>query len=131
MPDDIWMIEAVIQPYKLDAVIQALEGVDGFGGMTVTECRGFGLEKLRARDEARAHESPGSVARHVHDADITDFTAKIKVQCVVAGEDIARAVTDRLARVAHTSRPGDGKIFVWPVARVIRIRTLEEGSAAL
>lgn len=128
--DDAWMVEAIIQPHRLDAVIQALENVDGFGGVTVTDCRGFGQEKLRTH-ESPATEPPQSVARRVNDADITDFTVKIKIQCVVAGQDSATAVADAITRAAHTGRRGDGKVFVWPVARVIRIRTLEEGAAGL
>lgn len=126
MPE-LWMIMAIIQPFKLDAVTLALEGLPGFGGMTVSDCRGFGRGKLgRETDDPDRNRS-----RAGEGSDLVDFTAKVRLEVGVAGRDRADAVIDAIARAAHTGRKGDGKIVAWPVARALRIRTLEEGAQAL
>lgn len=111
---DLWMVVAFIQPFKLDAVTIALREVDGFCGMTVSECRGFGQEKLEEESEG-----------------LIDFTDKVRLDIAVSGRARADAAADLIARIAHTGNRGDGKIFVWPVARVIRIRTREQDNDAL
>ena len=121
--DDLWMVQAVIQPFKLDPVTRALEGIQGFAGMTVTNVRGFGHEKLTDRIQRSASLTP-------RDA-IDDFSAKLRIDVVVAGRRIADAVTAEIARAAHTGNRGDGKIFLWPLARVVRVRTMEEGTNAV
>lgn len=127
MADDMWMIEAVIQPFKLDAVTLALEEIPAFRGITVSDCRGFGQEKLAgAHDPARGASPP-----HSHGGDFIDFTTKLKLEIAVAGRAAADLVVDTIARTAHTGRRGDGKIFAWPIARVVRVRTLEEDVNAL
>ena len=115
------MVLAVIQPFKLDTVVLALEALPHFGGLTVTECRGFGHGKadLEARDEL------------VTQSDVVDFTAKVRIEIAVSDREQADRVIDVLARTAHTGNLGDGKIFSWPLARAVRIRTFSEGSAAL
>lgn len=112
--DDLWMVVAIVQPFKLDSVTIALREVDGFRGMTVSECRGFGQEKLEDEGEG-----------------LIDFTDKVRLDIALSGRARADAVADAIARVAHTGNRGDGKIFVWPVARVIRVRTREQDNDAL
>lgn len=126
---DLWLIVAIIQPFKLDAVTLALEGLPGFGGMTVTDCRGFGREKLRPQEEDEPGRS-GWVGRR-DDADVVDFTAKVRLEVAVAGGERAETVVETIARAAHTGRRGDGKILTLPLARAVRVRTGEEHAAAL
>jgi nitrogen regulatory protein PII len=109
-------ITAIIKPYKLDDVREALSD-SGVNGMTVTEVKGFGRQK--------GHTELYRGAEYV-----IDFLPKIRLE-VVVGDDGAEAAIDAIARAAHTGKIGDGKIFVEPVERVIRIRTGEEGDAAL
>ena len=113
--EDLWLVLAIIQPFKLDSVTLALEAIQGFGGMTVSDCRGFGREKVE-------EGSPASVA---------DFTDKVKLEVVVAGKEHANAIVDIIARAAHTGNRGDGKVFTWPIARAVRVRTFDEGAPAL
>lgn len=121
--DDLWMVQAVIQPFKLDQVTRALEAIEGFSGMTVTTVRGFGHGKVIDRAaHAEAHR------RH---EDLDDFTGKLQIQAVVASREFAAEVTAVIASAAHTGNRGDGKIFVWPLTRAIRVRTMEEGADAL
>lgn len=132
MADDMWMIEAIIQPFKLDEITLALEEIPAFRGMTVSDCRGFGQEKLSASattsDDTTAAEPGRSRSR---DADFIDFTTKLKLEIAVAGRAGADIVVETIARTAHTGLRGDGKIFVWPLARVVRVRTLEWDASAL
>ena len=122
MPTDLWMVVAVIQPFRLEAVTLALADVPGFAGMTVTECRGFGRSKLQA--DART-EADRTVAT------LVDFTAKVRLEIAVTGRAAGDAVVDTLARSAHTGRPGDGKVFMWEMDRAVRLRTLETDGDAL
>ena len=133
MTEEVWMIEAVIQPFKLDAVTLALEEVAAFRGMTVSDCRGFGQEK---RGDASVASREGSASgtqerRRRSDEDFIDFTTKLKLEIAVVGRAAADSVVDAIARTAHTGRRGDGKIFAWPLARVVRVRTFEEDVSAL
>ena len=114
---DLWMIQAFIQAFRLDAVTLALEQIAGFSGMTVSDCRGFGREKLRG------------ASGEAEEAD--NFTPKVRLEIAIAGVDRAAAVAEAIARTAHTGRRGDGKVFVWPVVQAIRVRTFETGNAAL
>ncbi|MFN7943080.1 MAG: P-II family nitrogen regulator [Thermoanaerobaculia bacterium] len=120
------MVVAIIQPFRLDAVTLALESIPGFGGMTVSECRGFGHGKV-------ADEPPDGEggAGHRVAAGIVDFTAKVRLDVAVAGRARADAVVETIARAAHTGRRGDGKIFLWQLARAVRVRTSEEDRRAL
>lgn len=109
-------IEAIIKPFKLDEVREALSEV-GINGLTVAEVKGFGRQK--------GHTELYRGAEYV-----VDFLPKIKVDIVLADELVDQAV-EAIIRAAHTGKIGDGKIFVSPVEQVIRIRTGETGDAAV
>jgi nitrogen regulatory protein P-II 1 len=109
-------IEAIIKPFKLDEVKDALAEV-GVQGMTVTEVKGFG------RTGGKKEVYRGS-------AYVVDFVPKVKVEVVVTDEQVT-AVLDAIERSARTGRIGDGKIFVIPIEEVVRIRTGERGRDAI
>ncbi len=109
-------IEAVIKPFKLDEVKQALSEI-GIAGVTVTEVKGFGRQK--------GHTELYRGAEYV-----VDFLPKVKVEVVVP-DGRAVAVVEVIERVAKTGRIGDGKIFVLPLEEAVRIRTGERGEEAL
>lgn len=127
------MITAIIQPFKLDVVTLALERIPGFGGMTISECRGFGHGKVRSEDDPLSDRDTdvGTRQRHNMDSGLTDFTQKTKLEIAVAGRLRADAVVTAISQAAHTGRPGDGKIFIWPVTGAMRIRTLDLDAGAL
>jgi nitrogen regulatory protein P-II 1 len=109
-------IEAIIKPFKLDEVKEALHGI-GVQGMTVTEVKGFGRQK--------GHTELYRGAEYV-----VDFLPKIKVEIALADELLKKAV-DAIVKAANTGRIGDGKIFVLDVEETIRIRTGERGPDAV
>ena len=109
-------VEAIIKPFKLDEVKNALAEI-GVAGLTVTEVKGFGRQK--------GHTELYRGAEYV-----VDFLPKVKVEVIVA-DKIVVGVVDAIERVARTGRIGDGKIFVVPVEEVIRIRTGERGDEAI
>jgi len=109
-------IEAIIKPFKLDEVKEALHDV-GISGITVTEAKGFGRQK--------GHTELYRGAEYV-----VDFVPKVKVEVVVAEADAERAV-EAIKNAAHTGRIGDGKIFVSNIEEAIRIRTGETGEDAV
>jgi nitrogen regulatory protein PII len=109
-------ITAVIKPFKLDEVREALADV-GVSGLTVTEVKGFGRQK--------GHTELYRGAEYV-----VDFLPKVKVEAVVAEALVERAI-EAITKAARTGKIGDGKIFVTAVEQVIRIRTGEEGEAAV
>ncbi len=109
-------ITAIIKPFKLDEVREALAGV-GITGLTVTEVKGFGRQK--------GHTELYRGAEYV-----VDFLPKIKVEVVVAESSVEPAI-DAIVAAAKTGRIGDGKIFVTSVEQVIRIRTGETGESAI
>jgi nitrogen regulatory protein P-II 1 len=109
-------VEAIIKPFKLDEVKQALSEV-GVAGLTATEVKGFGRQK--------GHTELYRGAEYV-----VDFLPKVKVEVVVSDQMVGRVV-EVIERAAKTGRIGDGKIFVVPVEEVIRIRTGERGEEAL
>jgi nitrogen regulatory protein P-II 1 len=109
-------IEAVIKPFKLDEVREALSDI-GVTGMTVTEVKGFGRQK--------GHTELYRGAEYV-----VDFLPKIKLELVLADDQVEGAV-ETIIKAAHTGKIGDGKIFVTPVEQVIRIRTGESNEAAI
>ena len=108
-------IEAIIKPYKLDEVRDRLTEIH-CQGMTVTEVKGFGRQK--------GHTETYRGAEYV-----VDFLPKIKVEIVVADEDVVKVI-EAITKAAKTGKIGDGKIFVLPVEEVIRIRTGETGMNA-
>lgn len=109
-------IEAIIKPFKLDEVKDALNGI-GVKGMTVTEVKGYGRQK--------GHTEIYRGAEYV-----VDFIPKIKLEVIVPDEQVDQVI-DTILRVAKTGKIGDGKIFVLPVERVVRVRTGETGSEAV
>ncbi|BBE50184.1 Nitrogen regulatory protein P-II [Ferriphaselus amnicola] len=109
-------IEAIIKPFKLDEVREALSEL-GVSGLTVTEVKGFGRQK--------GHTELYRGAEYV-----VDFLPKIKLEVVVSSEQLETAV-DAIVKAAHTGKIGDGKIFVTSVEQVIRIRTGETDESAL
>ncbi len=109
-------IEAVIKPFKLDEVREALSEI-GIAGLTVTEVKGFGRQK--------GHTELYRGAEYV-----VDFLPKIKIEIVVATENVDAAI-DAIIKAARTGKIGDGKIFVTSVEQVVRIRTGETNEAAI
>jgi nitrogen regulatory protein P-II 1 len=109
-------IEAIIKPFKLDEVKEALHEV-GVSGITVTEAKGFGRQK--------GHTELYRGAEYV-----VDFLPKVKLE-VVVDDDMASRVVEAIAAAAQTGRIGDGKIFVLPVESALRIRTGETDSDAI
>jgi nitrogen regulatory protein PII len=109
-------IIAIIKPFKLDEVRDALNGI-GIQGMTVAEVKGFGRQKGHTELYRGAEYS-------------VDFLPKIKLE-VVTSEELASEVVEVISKTAHTGKIGDGKIFIIPVEEVLRIRTGEKGKDAL
>jgi nitrogen regulatory protein P-II 1 len=109
-------IEAVIKPFKLDEVKEALQEL-GIQGMTVIEAKGYGRQK-------------GQTELYRGAEYVVDFIPKIKVEVVVTDEDLTRAI-EVIAAAARTGKIGDGKIFVSDILDVMRIRTGETGSVAV
>lgn len=109
-------IVAVIKPFKLDEVREALSEL-GVNGLTVTEVKGFGRQK--------GHTELYRGAEYV-----VDFLPKIKIETVVS-DDILEQAIEEIRKAAYTGKIGDGKIFVFDVEQVIRIRTGETGEAAV
>src|SRR3954466_2444162 len=108
-------IEAVVKPFKLDEVREALSEV-GITGLTVTEVKGFGRQK--------GHTELYRGAEYV-----VDFLPKVKVEVVVA-DSMVESAMDAIVKAARTGKIGDGKIFVTDVGQVVRIRTGETGEGA-
>ena len=132
-PDgDLWMIVAIVQPFRLDPVTLALERIDGFGGMTVSDCRGFGRGKIRGEraDGSTADGSRDGESAHAG-LGLSDFTKKVRLDIAASGRALADEVVETIARTAHTGQRGDGKIFVWPLSRAVRVRTFETDAQAL
>ncbi len=109
-------VEAIIKPFKLDEVKDALHGV-GIQGMTVTEVKGFGRQKGHVE------------LYHGAEYDIT-FIPKMKIELVIA-DDLLEKAASTIEKSARTGKIGDGKIFVSTLQEVIRIRTGEKGNAAI
>jgi len=109
-------IEAVIKPFKLDEVKEALQEL-GVQGMTVLEAKGYGRQK-------------GQTELYRGAEYVVDFLPKIKIEVVVADDQLAAAV-EAITGAARTGRIGDGKIFVSEIVDVVRIRTGESGAQAI
>ncbi len=110
------MVMAIIKPFKLDDVREALSEI-GVQGITVTEVKGFGRQK--------GHTELYRGAEYV-----VDFLPKVKIEAVV-GDDLAEQVIEAVSKAANTGKIGDGKIFVFNVEQAVRIRTGETGEEAL
>jgi len=109
-------IEAIIKPFKLDEVKDALNAI-GVQGITVTEVKGFGRQK--------GHTELYRGAEYV-----VDFLPKVKIE-IIAADNLVSKIIETIETTAKTGRIGDGKIFILPVEEVIRIRTGERGEAAI
>jgi nitrogen regulatory protein P-II 1 len=109
-------VEAIIKPFKLDDVREALQEA-GVQGVTVTEVKGFGRQKGHAELYRGAEY-------------VVDFLPKVKLE-IVCTDDMVHRVVETIENAAKTGRIGDGKIFVLEVAEAVRIRTGERGSAAI
>jgi nitrogen regulatory protein PII len=109
-------IEAIIKPFKLDEVKEAILDL-GVSGMTITEVKGFGRQK--------GHKEIYRGAEYV-----VDFLPKIKIEVVVASDLVGRVV-EAIKSNAHTGQIGDGKVFILPVEKAVRIRTGEEDEDAI
>ena len=109
-------VEAIIKPFKLDEVKEALQGI-GIQGMTVTEVKGFGRQK--------GHTELYRGAEYV-----VDFLPKVKVEVVVE-DDLADRTVEAIENAARTGRIGDGKIFVFAIEQAVRIRTGDRGPDAI
>ena len=110
------LVTAIIKPFKLDEVREALSGM-GVQGITVTEVKGFGRQK--------GHTELYRGAEYV-----VDFLPKVKIETAVA-DDRVDVVIEAIATAAKTGKTGDGKIFVTPIDQVVRIRTGETGGDAV
>ncbi len=109
-------IEAIIKPFKLDDVKEALNGL-GIKGMTITEVKGYGRQN--------GHKEIYRGAEYV-----VDFIPKIKIELIVRSEQVSEII-ETIRNAALTGKIGDGKIFVLPVEQVIRVRTGETGEDAI
>jgi len=109
-------IDAVVKPFKLDEVREALSDI-GVSGLTVTEVKGFGRQK--------GHTELYRGAEYV-----VDFLPKVKIEIVVA-DDVVEQVIEAIVKAARTGKIGDGKIFVTTVEQVVRIRTGETDESAI
>ena len=109
-------IDAVVKPFKLDEVREALSDI-GVSGLTVTEVKGFGRQK--------GHTELYRGAEYV-----VDFLPKVKIEIVVA-DNIVEQVIEAIVKAARTGKIGDGKIFVYPIQDAVRIRTGERGVTAI
>jgi nitrogen regulatory protein PII len=111
------LIVAIVRPFKIAEIVDAIEANPAFPGMTVLDCRGFGREKTAPH-------------QHIPEEDVRDFVDRQAV--IVAAPDAqAVEVAQRIAQVAHTGQPGDGKVFVLQLEAALRIATGEIGDEAL
>ena len=110
------LVTAVLKPFKLDEVKQALSDID-LNGMTVTEVKGFGRQK-------------GHTELYRGSEYVVDFLPKVKVEIALSDDQVDQAV-DSIIKAANTGKIGDGKIFVSELEKVVRIRTGETGAEAL
>ncbi len=109
-------VTAIIKPFKLDEVREALSGL-GVSGITVTEVKGFGRQK--------GHTELYRGAEYV-----VDFLPKVKIEIAIKA-DLLDQTIEALSKAAQTGKIGDGKIFVWDLEQVVRIRTGEAGESAI
>ncbi len=120
-PADLWLVVAVIPAFRLDVVILALEPLEGFAGVTVTDCCGFGRDKVG--DDRKG--GPAAERR------VGNFIDTVRLEVVIAGRHRMNAVLDTIVRAAHTGNRGDGMAVAWPVSRFVRVRTFDEGPNGL
>ena len=114
---DLHFVVAFIQPFQLDAVVDALRGLPSFPGMSVSDVRGFGSHQ--------AHPPRAGEATEVH-----AFKAKLRIEIFCGAGDVG-PIVDTIRKTARTGNRGDGKVFSGPIESAFRIRTGEPGEAAL
>lgn len=114
------IVTAMVQPFMLSKVTSALEEIDHFPGMTVTDVRGFGREKA-----SHARGAPHRVIE-----DFVEYVKKARIE-IVAQDQMVDVIVETIVRTAHTGNSGDGKVFVWPVERAVRIQTGDQNDSAL
>ena len=112
----MYKIEAIIKPFKLDEVRESLSEI-GITGLTVSEVKGFGRQK-------------GHTELYRGSEYVVDFLPKVTIELVIAEKDTEAAI-EAIIKAARTGKIGDGKIFAMPVSQVVRIRTGEEGKEAI
>lgn len=110
-------VKAFIQPFKLSAVTRALQDIQGFPGMTVSDCRGFGREKGK--------EGPHRVIE-----DLIDYIPKVRIE-IMLNDELVDKVVEAIAKTSHTGNPGDGKVFVYDIEKAVRIKTFQRGEEAI
>lgn len=111
-------IKAIIQPFMLSKVVEALCEIPDFPGITITKVQGFGSEKCKRG------------IRHREVEDLVEYIPKVKIEIIV-NDDMLDIIVDTIQRHAHTGNKGDGKIFIYDVKDAIRIMTGERGEAAV
>lgn len=116
-PDSMHAIVAVIQPFMLEQVVDALRLIPNFPGMSVSEIRGFGRRCAHAPKRGERTE-------------VEPFEEKVRIEIYCRDADL-KPIVDTIRRTAHTGNPGDGKIFVLPLTHVVRVRTGESGTEVL
>ena len=109
------IITAMVQRFMLNKIVDALEAMEGFPGMTLSDVRGFGSRRS-PREERSWH--------------LDDFHQKVRIE-IVAPDEMVESITNALVANAHTGNDGDGKVFVWTVEHAIRIQTGEEDEQAI
>lgn len=114
------IIIAIVKPFMLSKITYALEEIEGFPGMTITDVRGFGREK-----SSHDKDAPHRVIE-----DFVEYIKKVRIE-IVARDEMVEQIVETIVQTAHTGNRGDGKIFVWPVEHAVRIQTGEVGDAAL
>lgn len=114
------IITAMVQPFMLSKVMNALEEIDDFPGMTVADVRGFGREKA-----IHAGGAPHRVTE-----DFVEYVKKERIE-IVAHDEMVDLIVKTIVSAAQTGNPGDGKVFVWPVEKAVRIQTGEADDLAL
>lgn len=110
------MIVAFLPPHRLDKVARRLQRLESFPGMTVTEAKGHGQEKLREEQDSNAQ--------------MTDFTPAVRLETIV-GDSLVESVLEAIFEAAHTGSRGDGKVYVLPVLDALRIKTGTRGEDAI
>ena len=110
-------IKAIIRPFKLLEVTEALQKIDGLPGVTVSEIKGFGKGRAKNAQEKTVYE-------------MVELVPRVKLEVVVTDE-MVNEVINVIQKYSHTGNTGDGKIFVTEVANVVRIRTNEQGESAI
>jgi nitrogen regulatory protein PII len=109
------IITAMVQPFMLLKVVSALEAIEGFPGMTLTDVRGFGRRRSK---------------REEHGMHLDDFHEKARIE-IVTPDELEERIVKTISYAAHTGNDGDGKIFVWPVERAVRVQTGETDESAV